>query len=86
MKLIRLLSRTALVVFLLAFVAGNVQAKGTQIRDVVKKSYDVRPGGTLHLDMDYGNIEIETTSGNRVLIELERIAKADDREIAERML
>ena len=86
MKLIRLLSRTALVVFLLAFVAGNVQAKGTQIRDVIKKTYDVRPGGTLHLDMDYGNIEIETTSGNRVLIELERIARADDKEIAKRML
>ncbi len=86
MKLIRLLSRTALVVFLLAVVAGNVQAKGTQIRDVVKKSYHVRPGGTLHIDMDYGNIEIETTTGNRVLIELERIARADDKEIAERML
>ncbi len=86
MKLIRLLSRTALLVFLLAFVAGNVQAKGTQIRDVKKKSYDVRPGGTLHIDMDYGNIEIETTTGNRVLIELERIARADDKEIAERML
>ena len=80
------LSRTAFIVFLLAFVAGNVQAKDAQIRDVVKKSYDVRPGGTLHIDMDRGNIEIETTSGNRVLIELERIAKADNEEIAERML
>ena len=86
MKLIRLLTRTALIVFLLAFVAGNVQAKDTQIRDVVKKSYDVRPGGTLHIDMDYGNIEIETTSDNRVLIELVRIAKSQDRELAERML
>ncbi len=86
MKLIRLLTRTALIVFLLAFVAGNVQAKGTQIRDVVKKSYDVRPGGTLHIDMDYGNIEIETTSDNRVLIELVRIARSKDRELAERML
>ena len=39
-----------------------------------------------HIDIDHGNIEVETTSENRVLIELERIAKADDEEIAQRML
>jgi len=86
MKLIRILTRTALVALLLAFVGGNVQAKNTQVRDVIKKTYDVRPGGTIHIDIDHGNIEIETTSDNRVLIELVRIAKAEDRELAERML
>lgn len=86
MKLLCTLTRAALVVFLLAFVVGNVRAKEAQIRDVVKKTYDVRPGGTLHIDMDHGNIEVETTTGNRVFIELERIARADDEEFAARML
>ncbi len=86
MKLFYALARTALLVLLLALVVDQAQAKEAQARDVIKKTYDVRPGGTLHLDMDHGNIEIETTSGNKVLIELERIAKADDEDIAERIL
>ena len=86
MKPIRILTRTAFVALLLAFVAGNVQAKNTEVRDVIKKTYDVRPGGTIHIDMDFGNIEIETTRDNRVLIELVRVAKAEDRALAERVL
>ncbi|HMB91364.1 MAG TPA: DUF4097 family beta strand repeat-containing protein [Rhodothermales bacterium] len=81
-----LLSRAFFVVLLLALVAGSATAKDTQIKDVVKKSYDVRPGGTLHLDIDHGNIFIEPGDNDRVLIELERIADADTREEAERVL
>lgn len=80
------IARITLLTVALVFAATNVLARGTQVRDVVKKSYDVRPDGTLYLDMDHGNIEIETTSGDRVLIELERNAKANDRDTAERML
>ena len=69
-----------------AFFVGSVQAGGIQIKDTVKKSYDVEPGGTLRLDIDHGNIEVNATPENRVMIELERIADAEDREKAERIL
>ena len=49
-------------------------------RDVVKKEYAVSPGGTLHVEMDRGNIEVETTDKDRVFIELRRSAKADSKE------
>ena len=86
MKLFYSLARTSLLVMLVMFVVDSVQARDAQIRDVIKKSYDVRPGGTLHLDMDRGNIEIETTTDDKVLIELERVAKAEDEAMAERVL
>ena len=80
------LSRIFFAVLLLALVVGNVAAKDTQVKDVIKKSYNVRPGGTLRLDIDHGNIYIEPGSNDRVLIELERIANADTREEAEQVL
>jgi hypothetical protein len=86
MKRFSSFARTTLLVFLLALVVNGAQAKGPQVRDVIKKAYDVRPGGTLNIDMDHGNVEVETTSGNKVLIELERIATAEDRDLAEEIL
>ena len=87
MRIFRFLSRYVLATALLLLVfVGTAQGGEAQVRDVVKEAFDVRPGGTLHIDLDHGNIEIATTPGNRVLIELERIAKADDRDVAERML
>ncbi len=55
-------------------------------RDVIKKEYKVNPGGVLSLDLDRGNIEVETTSDNEVKIELERRARAESSEEAERLL
>ncbi|MFQ5570419.1 MAG: DUF4097 domain-containing protein [Rhodothermales bacterium] len=78
--------RFLFVALVFVFAASTVQAKSAQVRDVIKKSYDVRPGGTINLDIDFGNIEVETTSESRVLIELERIAKSDDRARAEQLL
>ena len=86
MKLFYTIARTSLLLFLVALLVDSTQAKEAQVRDVIKKAYDVRPGGTLYLDMDRGNIEVETTSANRVLIELERVATAEDRDLAERIL
>ena len=42
------------------------------IEDVVKESFEVREGGTLYLEMDYGDIEIEVGSRNLVQIEMIR--------------
>lgn len=55
-------------------------------RDVIKKEYKVNPGGQLTLDLDRGNVEIEATGGNSVKIELERRARAESSEEAERIL
>ncbi len=55
-------------------------------RDVIKKEYAVSPGGTLHLDLDRGNIEVEVTEKARVFIEMERIAKAKEKEEAKSIL
>jgi len=58
----------------------------TGTSDVVKKEYAVSPGGTLHLDMGRGNIEVEVTNKDRVFIELERKVKANDRRTEEEIL
>ncbi len=55
-------------------------------RDVIKKEYRVNPGGELTLDLDRGNVEIEATGGTYVKIELERRARAESAEEAERIL
>ena len=86
MKLFYRFARISLLIFLLALVVESAQARAAQEKDVVKKEYTVRPGGTLHLDMDHGNIEIETISSNKVIIELERTAKAEDRDLAKQIL
>jgi hypothetical protein len=50
----------------------------------VKKTFNVRPGGTLFLDIDRGSIEVRTISGNQVHIEMDRrIRGVDDKDIKE---
>lgn len=80
------LSRQFLVFSCLLLVVSTAQAHDPQERDVIKKEYDVRPGGTLHLDLDYGQVEIEKSSGNKVMIELERTAQAENRDTAKSIL
>ncbi|MCY4223410.1 MAG: DUF4097 family beta strand repeat-containing protein [Bacteroidetes bacterium] len=55
-------------------------------KDVIKKEFKVNPGGMLSLDFDRGNIEIEGTDDNSVKIELERRARAESSDEAERLL
>ena len=55
-------------------------------RDVIKKEFDVKSGGTLFLDLDHGRVEIESTQQDKVLITMERIATAQDRSQAREML
>ena len=86
MRYINPFPRAFIVLLLFVLASGTAKASGEQLKDVVKKSYDVRPGGTLHLDIDHGNIQVEPGDNDRVLIELERIADADSREEAEQVL
>ncbi len=56
------------------------------ITDTVKEAFKVRPGGTLVLGVDNGNIFIETISSNEVRIELQRTVEVTDSEEARRIL
>ena len=44
------------------------------------------PGETLFLDIDRGSLEVEVTDQSKVFIELERIAEAESKELARRLL
>jgi len=46
--------------------------------DTIKRTFKVRPGGSLFLDIDRGTIEIRTISGSEVHVVLERRVKGVD--------
>lgn len=86
--MVRQRKASGIAVFLLLglLFAIGVRADDTvDITDTVKRSYKVRAGGTLFLDIDHGNVEISSHSGNEVRVEVERIATTDDRSNAERI-
>ena len=69
-------------------IAANVYADTPDlidIKDTVKRSYKVRPGGVLELDIDRGRVEVLPGSGGEVLIEVERKVTTDSRAKAERI-
>jgi len=78
-----------LLLFAVALLTASPQTSSgflPQEQDVVKKEYVVRPGGTLNVDMDRGTIIIGKTSGNKVLIELTRTARAESKTVAKEIL
>lgn len=65
-------------------VVSNSQANDiADIKDTIKKSFKVRSGGTLFLDIDHGNVDVSSHSGNEVRIEVERVVTTDDRDDAQ---
>ena len=87
MTIIDLARRTTWVVLALALMVGVAQAEGNDdARDTIKKRFDVNPGGTLLIDLDHGNIEIEPGQDDVVYIEVERIVEARDRDEAKQIL
>ena len=57
-----------------------------QERNVVREEFAVRPGGTVHFDLDHGNIEVEVVRENVVTITLGRTARGEGRESFEDLL
>lgn len=57
---------------ILALILWAGGLRSAQAQDVIKESFNVDQGGTLHLDMDYGSVEIRSHSSASVLITLER--------------
>ncbi|NND72957.1 MAG: DUF4097 family beta strand repeat protein [Rhodothermales bacterium] len=56
------------------------------IKDTIKKTFEVRPGGSLYLDLDRGDVEVRIGSNNEVMIEVVRIIGVDSRAEAKEML
>jgi len=74
-------------VLLALFVGSPALAfNSADFKDVVKESFKVRPGGTLYLDLDYGNINVVVGSNDAVLIEIERTIRIDDEDEARELL
>ena len=82
MTFLRIPYKTASLSILLFLVA---QASA-QESSVISQEFDVRPGGTVFLDLDNGTIEVEVGARNRLTVELERTTKSRDRETFEAML
>ena len=87
-------------VFLLLFVAATVSPMISQAnvkpdprsdkpgtKDIIKARFDVRPGGTLYIDIDRGTIQIETSGDDEVYVELKRdvrgVSSEEEKEILE---
>ncbi len=65
--------------------AANAEA-GIDIKDTIKKSFSVEPGGTLSLDLDRGNILIRPSAESTVFIEVVRIVGANSKAEAKSIL
>ncbi|MEM8487865.1 MAG: DUF4097 family beta strand repeat-containing protein [Bacteroidota bacterium] len=50
---------------------------GYDVEDIVKESFKVRAGGTLYIEMDYGNIEVEVGDDDAVHIEMIRTVRVN---------
>lgn len=75
-----------LMVALFALVqTASVQAAG-DVKDTVKKSFKVRSGGTLFIDIDHGNVEVALTRDDAVRVEVERSVDTNERDEARQIL
>lgn len=74
------------VLLLVALLLVHSGARAGDIKDTVKESFKVRPGGTLFIDIDHGNVEVQTARGDAVRIEVERSVDTNDRDEAKRIL
>lgn len=72
--------RKLLAILLLAGWATSADAR----QDVVKDQFNVASGGTLYLDIDYGDVDVTTHRAETVLITMERdVDGASERELKE---
>lgn len=81
-------SRTSLLLLVSSlWLLANVPAMARDdIKDIVKRSFKVNEGGTLHIDVDHGNIEIMVTNDRAVYVEMERTLNVSNEAEAQRIL
>lgn len=59
---------------------------GYDITDTVKESFKVKDGGTLYLELDFGDIDVEVGSGEMVQIIMKRTVRVNDEDEAQDVL
>lgn len=57
----------------------------TEVKDTVRRTFTVEPGGTFFIDADRGSITVRTAQGNQVEVVVEREADVRDNEEAKRV-
>jgi len=77
MKTIKILS--LLFITLFSFVYADIDAD-------LKETFDVKSGGTLYIDSDFGSIEVTAKAQNKVQVEVFRTVDASSKKAAERIL
>lgn len=65
---------------------GPEARRANDVTEKITKSFKVRPGGTLILDLDRGDIEVLSARGNEVRIEIELVMDVHDRSDAKRLM
>ncbi|GIV59649.1 DUF4097 domain-containing protein [Rhodocaloribacter litoris] len=78
--------RCLLVLLLIGVTGAPAHGGPAEAWDTVKRTFKVRPGGTLFIDLDHGNVTVEVGRDDLVHIEVERIVEADSEEEAKRIL
>lgn len=54
--------------------------------DTIKRSFKVNPGGTLDIDIDFGNVFVESSGDGMVYVELHRVVGSENEDEAKRLL
>lgn len=54
--------------------------------DTIKRSFQVSPGGTLQVDIDFGNVIVESSGDGMVYVELQRTVGSENEDEAKRLL
>lgn len=78
-------ARLLALAIMLAVVDSSV-AHASVEKDTIKRSFTVEPGGTLYVDVDRGNVIVETIDGNQVHVEMERLVNRTSAEDIKRIL
>ncbi len=84
----RISLRTSLIALLLAAWVLPVSAwTGPQPSvDTIKRSFKVGPGGTLDVDIDFGNVIVESSGDDMVYVELQRVVGSENEDDAKQLL
>jgi len=83
----RTILRSSLVALLLAAITLPANALAPEpAQDTIKRVFQVQPGGTLLVDVDFGNVIVESSPDGKVYVELQRVVGMEDEDEAKRVL
>jgi hypothetical protein len=70
----------------LAVLFAGTSAAAPDVKDTIKKSFEVSSGGRLYVDLDHGTVEVRAGGGSGVSVEVEREVDVDSKTDAKRIL